>query len=279
MTNLPHPRDPDRLRLPRPPGHHRDRLLGLPGQPAGARRDRSSGSRTRCSWRPSASCSPSCWARSSGVARLSTNVLVRSAAGLYVETLRNLPPLLVIVFVNSAVFLELPVIGDPIDVGGLLVLSNRELAAASPVAGDHAGAVRARRRGGAGGRGRRVAASHQGERGDRRAAPPRASGRASRSSWASSAATSSSTRPITLSHPEAVGRGITRRRGDEHRLRRRRDRPRPVHLEPRGRDRARVGPGGRPRADRGGRGARVVVARSGSASSCCPRRSASRSRR
>ena len=75
-----------------------------------------------------------------GVARLSTNVLVRSAAGLYVETLRNLPPLLVIVFVNSAVFLELPVIADAIDIGGLLVLSNRELAAASLVAGDDAGA-------------------------------------------------------------------------------------------------------------------------------------------
>ena len=75
-----------------------------------------------------------------GVARLSTNLLVRSAAGLYVETLRNLPPLLVIVFVNSAVFLELPRIGDPIDVGGFLVLSNRELAAASPVAGDQLGA-------------------------------------------------------------------------------------------------------------------------------------------
>jgi general L-amino acid transport system permease protein len=75
-----------------------------------------------------------------GVARLSTNVLVRSAAGLYVETLRNVPPLLVIVFVNSAVFLELPVIADAVDLGGLLVLSNRELAAASPIAGDDAGA-------------------------------------------------------------------------------------------------------------------------------------------
>ena len=74
-----------------------------------------------------------------GVARLSTNLLVRSAAGLYVETLRNLPPLLVIVFVNSAVFLELPRIGDAVDVGGFLVLSNRELAAASPVAGDQLG--------------------------------------------------------------------------------------------------------------------------------------------
>ena len=56
-----------------------------------------------------------------GVARLSTNLLVRSVAGFYVETLRNLPPLLVIVFVNSAVFLELPVIGDPIDLGVLLL--------------------------------------------------------------------------------------------------------------------------------------------------------------
>lgn len=75
-----------------------------------------------------------------GVARLSANVLVRSAAGLYVETLRNLPPLLVIVFANSAIFLSLPVISESIDVAGLLVLSNRELAAASPVLGDTAGA-------------------------------------------------------------------------------------------------------------------------------------------
>ena len=84
-----------------------------------------------------------------GVARLSTNLLVRSAAGLYVETLRNLPPLLVIVFVNSAVFLELPVIADAIDIGGLLVLSNRELAAAS------LGLRRRRRRLRVGPRGRR----------------------------------------------------------------------------------------------------------------------------
>ncbi len=73
-----------------------------------------------------------------GVARLSTNLLVRSAAGLYVETLRNMPPLLVIVFVNSAVFLELPVIADPIELG-VLLLSNRELAAVSFVAGDSLG--------------------------------------------------------------------------------------------------------------------------------------------
>jgi general L-amino acid transport system permease protein len=75
-----------------------------------------------------------------GVARLSTNVLVRAAAGLYVDALRNLPPLLVIVFVNSALFLQLPVIAEPFELGGLLLLSNRELAAASPVAGDALGA-------------------------------------------------------------------------------------------------------------------------------------------
>jgi general L-amino acid transport system permease protein len=75
-----------------------------------------------------------------GIARLSTNVLVRSASGVYVETLRNLPPLLIIVFVNSAVFLELPVIGDAVELGGLFVLSNREMAVAAPVAGSGAGA-------------------------------------------------------------------------------------------------------------------------------------------
>src|SRR5688572_9001209 len=75
-----------------------------------------------------------------GVARLSTNLLVRSVAGIYVQTLRNLPPLLVIVFVNSALFLQLPVIATPFELGGLLLLSNRELAAVSPVAGDTFGA-------------------------------------------------------------------------------------------------------------------------------------------
>ena len=38
-----------------------------------------------------------------GVARLSTNWLVAKAAGLYVEILRNLPPLLIIFFAFNAV--------------------------------------------------------------------------------------------------------------------------------------------------------------------------------
>jgi general L-amino acid transport system permease protein len=75
-----------------------------------------------------------------GVARLSGNWLVRQGAALYVETLRNVPPLLVIIFVNAAVVLNwLPRIEDSIDLGGLLVLNNRELAVASPVDGGDAG--------------------------------------------------------------------------------------------------------------------------------------------
>lgn len=73
-----------------------------------------------------------------GVARLSGNWLVRQGATLYVETLRNVPPLLVIIFVNAAVVLNaLPRIQDSWELGGLLVLNNRELAVASPLdAGD-----------------------------------------------------------------------------------------------------------------------------------------------
>jgi len=143
-----------------------------------------------------------------GVARLSTNLLVRSAAGLYVETLRNLPPLLVIVFVNSAVFLQLPMIGDPIDAGGFLVLSNRELAAASPVAGEHLWLY-----------GLVVAASlavaailwrHRTRVSEATGAPHH------RVLWAGApvllalvAGYAVFEGPVTLSHPEAVGRGIS----------------------------------------------------------------------
>lgn len=76
-----------------------------------------------------------------GIARLSSNWLVRQGATLYVETLRNVPPLLVIIFVNAAVVLNaLPRIQDSVDIGGLLILNNRELAVASPVDGGDAGA-------------------------------------------------------------------------------------------------------------------------------------------
>jgi general L-amino acid transport system permease protein len=74
-----------------------------------------------------------------GVARLSQNWLVRKAAALYVETLRNVPPLLVILFAYLALFIKLPRIQDAVEIPGLLVISNRELAVAAPVAGDNAG--------------------------------------------------------------------------------------------------------------------------------------------
>jgi general L-amino acid transport system permease protein len=59
-----------------------------------------------------------------GVARLSTNWLAAKAAALFVELLRNLPPLLIIVFVFRAVILQLPPSRAPITPFGWLVVSN-----------------------------------------------------------------------------------------------------------------------------------------------------------
>jgi general L-amino acid transport system permease protein len=66
-----------------------------------------------------------------GIARLSGNWLVRRAAGTYVEALRNVPPLLVIVFVNSAALASLPPIAEADEVDGLLVLSVAEIGVVS----------------------------------------------------------------------------------------------------------------------------------------------------
>ncbi|MBU1865663.1 MAG: ABC transporter permease subunit [Actinobacteria bacterium] len=73
-----------------------------------------------------------------GVSRLSKNFLVRKAAALYVETLRNIPPLLVILFTNT-VLLTLPTIQEGRTPFNLFVISNRKLAMPSIVNGDHAG--------------------------------------------------------------------------------------------------------------------------------------------
>ncbi|HZC99603.1 MAG TPA: ABC transporter permease subunit [Actinomycetes bacterium] len=61
-----------------------------------------------------------------GVARLSTNWLVRRAAAGYVETLRNVPVLVVILFWYLGVILQMPPIERAVEWGGL-VLSNRGL--------------------------------------------------------------------------------------------------------------------------------------------------------
>ncbi len=72
-----------------------------------------------------------------GIARLSNNWIVRRAAGAYVEVLRNVPPLLVIVFVNAAALATLPPIADAREVGGVLVMSVAEFGVAVPRGDGH----------------------------------------------------------------------------------------------------------------------------------------------
>lgn len=59
-----------------------------------------------------------------GVARLSTNWLVSKAASVYVETIRNIPPLLIIIFVFNAVILQLPKPNSPATPFDWFVISN-----------------------------------------------------------------------------------------------------------------------------------------------------------
>jgi len=61
-----------------------------------------------------------------GVARLSTNWLVRRSAAIYVETLRNIPVLVIILFWWLAVLLQLPPIRRAVDLD-VIVISNRGL--------------------------------------------------------------------------------------------------------------------------------------------------------
>ncbi len=62
-----------------------------------------------------------------GIGRLSSNWLVAKASALFVETVRNLPPLLLIVFAFQAVILRLPAARSPITPFGWLVISNLEI--------------------------------------------------------------------------------------------------------------------------------------------------------
>lgn len=66
-----------------------------------------------------------------GIARLSGNWIVRHVAGAYVEVLRNVPPLLVIVFVNAGALATLPPIQEASRIDGLLVLSVSEIGVVS----------------------------------------------------------------------------------------------------------------------------------------------------
>ena len=71
-----------------------------------------------------------------GIARLSTNWLVRAFATVYVELLRNIPPLLVILFWYLAVIATLPNIRDALQLGPDISLSNRGFFMPKPIFGD-----------------------------------------------------------------------------------------------------------------------------------------------
>lgn len=60
-----------------------------------------------------------------GVARLSTNWVVRRSASLYVELLRNVPPLVLVIYFYLAALAALPRIEDAIFLRDAVILSNR----------------------------------------------------------------------------------------------------------------------------------------------------------
>jgi len=75
-----------------------------------------------------------------GVARLSTNWLVRKLATLYVETIRNIPLLVQLFFWYFAVMLTaLPLVGDSIRLPGSIFLSRRGLYMPWPVVTESSG--------------------------------------------------------------------------------------------------------------------------------------------
>ncbi|PRD18364.1 UNVERIFIED_CONTAM: yhdX, partial [Trichonephila clavipes] len=67
-----------------------------------------------------------------GVARLSPNWLISKLATVYIETFRNIPPLLQIFFWYFAVFLPLPGPRQSLSLGDMFFLSNRGLNMPSP---------------------------------------------------------------------------------------------------------------------------------------------------
>ena len=190
-----------------------------------------------------------------GIARLSGNWVVRPGAGAYVEALRNVPPLLVIIFVNSAALASLPPIEDATDVGGVLLLSVRQIGVIRG-RGDGYGwaypAVLARPRSSAGAvarwRVQRVEATGRPARAGRRAVRHRRRRRGLRGAR----------RPVVLSRPEVVGRAIEGGAVMGAALRVGAGRPGALHLVARGRDRAGLDPGRAQGAERGGHGHRPV---------------------
>jgi general L-amino acid transport system permease protein len=77
-----------------------------------------------------------------GILRLSRSWVARKAATIYVEVLRNVPVLLIILFTGAALQ-TLPRIGDAYSFADLTAVSNRGLSIVSPVAEDSLGAYAA----------------------------------------------------------------------------------------------------------------------------------------
>jgi general L-amino acid transport system permease protein len=73
-----------------------------------------------------------------GVLRLSHSWVARKASTLYVEVIRNVPVLLVILFLYAGL-LTLPRIEEARQLDGVAVISNRAISVMSPVAGDNLG--------------------------------------------------------------------------------------------------------------------------------------------
>ena len=68
-----------------------------------------------------------------GIARLSKNWMVAKVAMVYVETLRNIPLLLQLLFWYNAVLKTLPDIRDSLSIGGRVFLNNRGLFLPTPI--------------------------------------------------------------------------------------------------------------------------------------------------
>ncbi|MEK7809904.1 MAG: ABC transporter permease subunit [Chloroflexota bacterium] len=62
-----------------------------------------------------------------GVARLSTNFIVSRIAWVFIELMRNIPLLVLLVFLHGGIFLQLPRVREAIAIPGSIYLSNRGL--------------------------------------------------------------------------------------------------------------------------------------------------------
>jgi general L-amino acid transport system permease protein len=74
-----------------------------------------------------------------GIARLSTNWLVRKIAQVYVEVIRNVPALVQIVFWYTAVILAIPRIQESLSLGSFAFISNRGAAIPAVRGGENVG--------------------------------------------------------------------------------------------------------------------------------------------